>query len=43
VQTPGGHGDAANHRYLGRRGGLMLGFDGIEQIFEVGFAFAGED
>ena len=42
-QAPGGHGDAANDGYLGGGGWLVLGFDGIEQSFEIGDTFAVED
>ena len=42
-QTPGGYGDAANDGYFGGSGGLVLGFDGIEQNFEIVDVFVRED
>src|SRR3989442_15056109 len=43
AQSPGGHGDLPDDDFLGGSRGLVLGFDRIEQVFKIGFAFTGDD
>ena len=43
AQLPGRHGDLADDDFLSRGGGLVLGFDGIEQLVEFGLVFPFED
>ena len=37
------HGDLADQRYFGSGGGLVLGFEGVEELLELGFAFPFQD
>ena len=41
--APGGHGELADENFLGGGGGLVLGFEGVEQGFEIGGVFAQQD
>jgi hypothetical protein len=43
AQTPNGHGNLADQRFLGGGGGLVLGLDVIQQILEVVGAFTLEN
>src|SRR3989442_15955458 len=43
AQSPGRHGDLPDDGFLGGGGGLVLGFDRIEQVFKIGFPFARDD
>jgi hypothetical protein len=41
--APGGHGDLADEGFFGGGGGLMLGIEAVEEGFEGGRIFTGQD